>query len=64
MSLVKRLDKGSPLTAGEMDSNLDYLEGLLQAGTSGTSGTAGSGGTSGTAGTAAALGRQTPSTLG
>jgi hypothetical protein len=55
MALVKRLVKGSPLTAQEMDDNLDYLEGLVPAGstsgTGGSAGTSGSGGTSGTNGT-------------
>ena len=52
MALVKRLVKGSPLTAQEMDDNLDYLEGLIPVGsTSGTSGTSGTNGTSGTGGT-------------
>jgi hypothetical protein len=50
--LTKRLVKGSPLTAQEMDDNLDYLEGLIPVGsTSGTSGTSGTNGTTGTAGT-------------
>jgi hypothetical protein len=53
MALVKRLSKGSPLTAQEMDDNLDYLQAQILAGTSGT---AGSGGTSGTSGTSGATG--------
>lgn len=51
MALVKRLEKGSPLTAQEMDDNLDYLEGIVGAGTSGSSGTSGTSGTTGSAGT-------------
>ncbi len=53
MALVKRLSKGSPLSAQEMDDNLDYLQAQILAGTSGT---AGSGGTSGTSGTSGATG--------
>ena len=37
MALVKRLVKGDPLTAAEMDGNLDYLEELALSGSSGTS---------------------------
>ena len=33
MALTKRLTKGSPLTAVEMDDNLTYLEGIISAGT-------------------------------
>ena len=54
MALTKRLVKGSPLTAQEMDDNLDYLEGLVPVGSS--SGTAGSAGTSGTDGTSGTSG--------
>ena len=58
MALTKRIPKGSPLTAIEMDTNLDYLEGLVNAlsgsvssgALSGTAGTDGSQGTSGTSG--------------
>ena len=71
MALTKRLSKGSPLTAVEMDDNLTYLEGIISAGTNGTSGTsgvastsgingtngtAGSGGSSGTSGTSGVAG--------
>ena len=70
MALTKRIPKGSPLTALEMDTNLDYLEGLVTAlsgsvssgalsgtgGSSGTSGTTGSSGVSGTNGTAGSAG--------
>jgi hypothetical protein len=51
MALTKRLSKGSPLTAVEMDDNLTYLEGIISAGTNGTSGTSGVAGTSGINGT-------------
>ena len=53
MALIKRIDKGSPITAVEMDANLQYLEDSITAGTSGTSGTSGAG-TSGTSGTSGA----------
>jgi collagen type VII alpha len=56
MTLTKRLTKGSPLTAGEMDNNLDYLESLLQAGSSGTSGVSGTSGTSGGTGSSGVAG--------
>ena len=49
MALVKRLTKGSPLTALEMDTNLDFLQSQISAGSSGTSGTSGVTGTSGAA---------------
>ncbi len=52
MALVKRITKGSPLTAQEMDDNLDYLQSQIQAGTSGTAGSSGVSGTSGSSGTA------------
>ena len=51
MALTKRLTKGTPLTALEMDSNLTYLEGLISAGSSGTGGTSGTTGSSGVSGT-------------
>ena len=47
MALVKRLVKGTPLTALEMDDNLTYLEGIVGAGTNGSGGTAGTGGRGG-----------------
>lgn len=47
MALVKRLQKGSPLTALEMDDNLTYLEGIVGAGTNGSAGTSGTTGSSG-----------------
>ena len=50
MALIKRLTKGSPLTASEMDTNLDFLQSQITAGSSGTSGTSGVTGTSGAAG--------------
>jgi hypothetical protein len=58
MALIKRIDKGSPITAVEMDANLQYLEDSITAGTSGTSGTSGAGtsGTSGTRGTSGSSG--------
>ena len=52
MALVTRIPKGAPLTAAEMDNNLTYLQGLINAGTSGTSGTAGTSGGTGSTGTA------------
>jgi len=51
MALTKRLSKGSPLTAAEMDGNLDFLQSQIGAGTSGTSGTSGISGTNGAQGT-------------
>lgn len=54
MALVKRLVKGSPLTAQEMDDNLDYLAGLIPVGS--TSGTSGTGGTSGSSGSSGSSG--------
>ena len=48
MALVKRITKGSPLTALEMDTNLDFLQSQVLSGTSGTSGVNGTSGTSGT----------------
>ncbi len=56
MALVKRLSKGSPLSAQEMDDNLDYLQAQILAGTSGTAGSGGTAGTSGTSGTSGATG--------
>jgi hypothetical protein len=50
MALIKRLDIGRPITAAEMDANLQYLEDSISAGTSGISGTAGTSGTSGVSG--------------
>jgi hypothetical protein len=50
MTLIKRLDIGRPITAEEMDANLQYLEDSINVGTSGTSGTSGTRGTSGTNG--------------
>jgi len=56
MALVKRLSKGSPLTAQEMDDNLDYLQAQIQSGTSGTSGVSGTSGTSGGTGSSGVAG--------
>jgi len=50
MALVKRLAKGAPLTALEMDDNLTYLEGIVGAGTNGSGGTSGTNGSAGTTG--------------
>lgn len=56
MTLIKRLDIGRPITAEEMDANLQYLEDSINVGTSGTSGTSGISGTSGTRGTGGSSG--------
>jgi len=50
MALIKRLDIGRPITAAEMDANLQYLEDSINVGTSGTSGVSGTSGTRGTSG--------------
>ena len=50
MALIKRLDIGRPITAAEMDANLQYLEDSISAGTSGISGTSGTSGVSGSPG--------------
>jgi hypothetical protein len=50
MALIKRLDIGRPITAAEMDANLQYLEDSISAGTSGVSGTSGTSGVSGSPG--------------
>ena len=56
MALTKRLTKGSPLTAAEMDNNLDFLQASIAAGTSGTSGVSGTSGTSGGTGSSGVAG--------
>jgi hypothetical protein len=56
MALIKRLDIGRPITAAEMDANLQYLEDSISAGTSGTSGVSGSPGVSGTSGSSGVSG--------
>jgi hypothetical protein len=56
MALIKRLDIGRPITAAEMDANLQYLEDSISAGTSGTSGVSGSTGISGSSGSSGTSG--------
>jgi hypothetical protein len=56
MALIKRLTKNAPLTAAEMDNNLDYLQSQIQAGSSGTSGVSGTSGTSGGTGSSGVAG--------
>ena len=56
MALIKRLDIGRPITAAEMDANLQYLEDSISAGTSGVSGTSGTSGTRGTSGSSGSSG--------
>ena len=56
MALIKRLDIGRPITAAEMDANLQYLEDSISAGTSGVSGTSGTSGVSGSPGVSGSSG--------
>jgi hypothetical protein len=56
MALIKRLDIGRPITAAEMDANLQYLEDSINVGTSGTSGVSGTSGTRGTSGSSGSAG--------
>ena len=56
MALIKRLDIGRPITAAEMDANLQYLEDSISAGTSGISGTSGTSGVSGSSGSSGTRG--------